>query len=421
MASELPRRLHLPSGAVVELSAKPRTEPAKRAPGAPLFSEIFDLDLTLSANLEALPLGDFHVLRAVLIKAGLVAEEPISIACANCGEPIPVRACESLEIAPWVDGELGDPELDRVLPFGEPHAIAPIPLGRVRTARTVTLEPRTVADARALFEALGREGELVLTPEVVQAMGIRALGREEDPARIAEALAAASEEAFDTVAEVFLASHYVPRLASVVFCPKCRARSDVDAPYERELELGPTPARAEAAAEFPPFDAFADRARAFGEPLLAEVPGEEVVFVVDEGTPAVDEGGVPLLGAYDPPYPGDASAPSRPPTVTIWYRSFREEHAADPTFDWEGELQDTIEHELEHHVYFLRGDDPMDADERAVIRDEARRIIGRREAERRALEGFGRSFGEFVRRTWPIWVLTLLAVVLAYLAEDAGN
>jgi hypothetical protein len=418
--ASLPPRLTLPSGAVVHLTAKSaatRRPPLRREDGAPLFSEVFALvergNVTVDKDLASLPLGDFHVLRAVLTKAGLLDEAPVAIPCDNCGAELRVSPCAALEIGPWVDGELGDPELDATLPFGEPHPIPPITVGRVRAARTVTFEPRSAGEARALFAA---GPTLRITPAIVRAMGIVALGDEKDPARIARALAAASDEAFDAVADAFLASHYPARLGGVAFCPECRARNDVDAPYERELEPSRPPAAA-TVSDFPDFETFAERARTIGEPLLAAIPGDEVLLVVDDDTPAVDDGGIPLLGAYDPPHPGDAGEPSRPPTITIWYRSFRDEREADPGFDWDDELRETIEHELEHHVYFLRGDDPMDDEERAVIGDEARRIVGRREAERRALRGFGDSLGDFAKRTWPLWLIAALALALAYATQ----
>ena len=50
-----------------------------------------------------------------------------------------------------MDGELDDPELDATLPFGAPIDVPPLPLGRVRVARTVTFQDRTVEQALPLF------------------------------------------------------------------------------------------------------------------------------------------------------------------------------------------------------------------------------------------------------------------------------
>jgi hypothetical protein len=134
--------------------------------------------------------------------------------------------------------------------------------------------------------------------------------------------------------------------------------------------------------------------------------------VVESGTPAVDDGGEPLLGSYVPPYAGDLATPSRAPTVTIYYRTFRAIEADGGPFDWEAELEETIEHELEHHLFYLRGDDPMDAAERDAIDHEALRLIGRREATRRTLGSFGESIADFTRRTWPLWVIALAVLLM---------
>jgi hypothetical protein len=96
--------------------------------------------------------------------------------------------------------------------------------------------------------------------------------------------------------------------------------------------------------------------------------------------------------------------------VTVYFRTFAAMWGEDGPYDWDDELVETIEHELEHHMSFLRGDDPTDDEERAVIRDEAVRIVGRREAGRRAIEGFGASWGDFVKRTWPLWLLAVIAL-----------
>ncbi len=398
----------------------------ERVAGAPLFSEV---EAAIAAgrvtitrdgkkvDAAALVLRDFHVLRAVLARSGIIAEEEIEIACRNCGVAVRVLPCAALEIAPWVDGELDDPELDATLPFGEPVDVPPILLGRVRTARNVTFAERTVADARPLFAAAAEE-RLDVTADIVRAMGIDALGAERDASRIATALAECDDAAFLAVGEAFLATHYVARLGCVVLCEACGARNDVDAPYERESGRGgggESESERASASAFPAFEEFADRARELAEPRMAEIAGIELV--VEGGTPAVDDGGEPLLGSYVPPHPGDAGTPTQAPVVTVYYRSFRAMWDEEGPYDWDDELAETIEHELEHHVSFLRGDDPTDDEERAVIRDEALRIVGKREAGRRALHGFGASYRDFLRRTWPIWVLALLALLFTLVTQ----
>src|SRR5688500_13511929 len=110
--------LTLPIAGRVNVRLKVRPErPSARAPRAPLFSEVLALFEDGFVEIEDhdvrdLALPDFHVLRAVLMKKGFVEEKEIEIACENCDEPMRVRPCDKLEIGPWLDGELGDPELD---------------------------------------------------------------------------------------------------------------------------------------------------------------------------------------------------------------------------------------------------------------------------------------------------------------------
>lgn len=436
-----PAKLTLPSGANVRLRISDDAKLGRPAhePGAPLFAgaiEALEDDvrmtsregkLDVTVDVGSLALSDFHVLRALVTKLGLVEEEEVVSSCRNCGAEIRVHPCAALEIGPWVDGELGDEELDATLPFGQPIDVPPLPIGRVRSAKSVTFDPRTVDQARPLFVALAQE-RLDVDPDLVHAMGVAALGKETDAERIADALASCDDESFAAVGRAFVATHYVPRLGCVVFCKACRARNDVDAPYDREFveiaaprESAPlavkddeAPGGAEVA--FPHLDAFAARARDIARPMLVG-PCAEVELTVDAGTPAVDDGGEPLLGSYLPPHPGDMSMPTRPPSVTIYYRTFHAIWDEEGAYDWAAELHETIEHELEHHVYFLRGEDPMDDEERAEIRGEAVRIIGRREAERRALASFGASVSDFVTRTWPLWVLAILALAAMLLTQ----
>jgi hypothetical protein len=136
----------------------------------------------------------------------------------------------------------------------------------------------------------------------------------------------------------------------------------------------------------------------------------DVVLVVEGGVAACDDGGVPLLGSYVPPFEGSQDAPSRAGEITVYYRTFRAMHEDDGPYDWQAELRETIEHELEHHLHHL-GDDPMDEAERKEIVREAIRIVGRREMVRREARSLLRDVSEFARRTWPIWIgLLILAV-----------
>ncbi len=432
---KLPARLSLPSGTTVRIARPEGAASKPRSPNAPLFDEAIealraaDILDTNGAPIEptSLALRDFHVLRAVFMRSGFIHEEEVTIHCRNCDAEIRVVPCTKLEIAPWVDGEAHDPELDHTLPLGEPIEIPAVPLGRVRVATTVTFEERTVVAAASLFEKVA-EQDLIVDTALTRAMGIVALGVERNALRIAEALSACEDDRFAAVADAFLGSHYVPRLVCVVYCGSCNARNDVDAPYEREFDLDAMSrsqldasrsdrSPPERRARFPSYDAFAERAVQIAKVHLANIPGEPVEVLVDEGTPAVDDGGEPLLGSYVPPHPGDATNPSRPPSVTVYYRTFLAVWNEEGPYDWEDEIEETIEHELEHHVYFLRGDDPMDDEERAEIRAETVRLVGRREAGRRELTEFGASLKDFGARTWPLWVIAFVAL-LAMLATQ---
>jgi hypothetical protein len=433
----------LPSGkrVTVRANAKAAAKPTKRDESAWFHDVIALFDDNVLAieqgktriDVRDLALRDFHVLRAVLTKAGLVNEDEVEIDCHNCGAILIAHPCEGLETGPWEDGEATDPELDKTADFDVPLAIAvPIALGRVREARTVTLRDRSVRDAMPLFQALSKDPLDDIDAPFVEAMGIAALGAINDPKRIARALAECDEDSFAAVTDVFLEAHYPLRLASDVFCTKCKARNTVDAPHDREFELGPTPpppppppphstqldpnAEPEHFTPLPKLEDFVDLAHAIADPLIAEIPGEKAELIVEDGTPAVDDGGEPLLGSYVPPPPKDAPVPMQPPTVTVYYRTFEKIEREDGPFDWEDELRETIEHELEHHIFYLRGDDPMDEEEHAEIDREIVRVVGRNEATRRTLAVFGLSVPDFFKRAW-IFVFIGAAALAISLAE----
>jgi hypothetical protein len=430
----LPRTLTLPSGARVTLRrTSARTEPAAPASDeTPLFAEVLELfehDVALSSGNEKLDvldlkLADFHVVRAFLLKAGLVREDEVEVDCHNCGELLVATPCQGLETGPWEDGELDDPELDSAAPLGVAIETAPIRLGRVREARTLVLAPRTVREVLPLWAALAKD-PVEIDDAFVLAMGVVELGPIREPGRIARELASDDEAAFDAAAAAFIDAHYTPRLGSDVFCPECKARNTVDAPAEREF--APKDDRAEQPGgeatdeddeltPLPPLEDFVELAHEIAEPLIADIPGEKVELVVEDGTPAVDDGGEPLLGSYVPPPPRDSAVPTQPPTVTVYYQTFQRIEREEGPFDWDAELRETIEHELEHHIFHLRGDDPMDEEEHAEIDREALRVIGQAEARRRTFQVFGRSIPEFVRTAWPIIVIGALALAIT-LAE----
>jgi hypothetical protein len=197
-------------------------------------------------------------------------------------------------------------------------------------------------------------------------------------------------------------------MRSIVLCPECGARNDVDAPYEREFEPSLSTAQSNAQS-FPDFDAFDACAREFFE-RHAGAQAKQVMLILDSGVPACDDGGDPLLGAYVPPG-GDPSAPVGVAEITVYYRSFRAMWEEDGPYDWESELGETIEHELEHHAGWRVGHDPMDDDERAEITRERARTMGRKAAMRESVGALGADLRDFLARTWPIWLIVALATL----------
>jgi hypothetical protein len=245
-------------------------------------------------------------------------------------------------------------------------------------------------------------------------MGIARIADETEPARIAKRVERCSDEAFAALSDLFLETCYPPRLFAIAACAKCGARNDIDAPYERELEPSALARNGGASNEqtFPTFDAFDARARAIFSELAGGEDGE-VALVVEGGVPACDDGGEPLLGSYVPPYAGDMSAPSRPPEVTVFYRTFRAIWDEEGDYDWDAELRETIEHELQHHEGHLAGHDPMDEEERREIDREAMRVVGKRAVVRGGATALGADFADFVKRTWPIWLLLIAITLIA--------
>ena len=411
-----PKRVHLPSGLAVDLEVTGRPGPRERAPGAPLFSELVELvasgDLTLLRGAEpvdvrSLELRDFHALRAIATRLGWLAEEAVEIACRNCGEVFAHHACAALELGPFVDGELDDPELDPTLDLAVAHAVPPVRVAGGATARDVKLRSVTAADAAPLHRALRRR-RLVVSDRVVTAMGVEALGPLRDPRRIATALARCPDEAWEAIGDLFLRAHYPPRLSSVSLCPKCGARNDVDAPYEREFEPSTTTAQSNAEV-FPDVDAFDARARTSFERIAGSFAAQ-VTLMVDDDVPACDDGGEPLLGAYVPPG-GDASAPVGAGQITLYYRTFLAMWEEDGPYDWEAEIDETIDHELEHDGGWRVGHDPMDDEERAEIAHEHARLVGRKTAARASVGALRSDVAGFFARTWLIWLIVAVVTI----------
>jgi hypothetical protein len=421
-----PPSVQLQGGRIVEVRARKEAARAEPDPTC-LFAEaraLFEGELAIyddGALVEpgALSLGEFHTLRAIATRLGWLDEEPIEIECRNCEQAIEARPCAALPLGPFVDAELIDPEIDVTLDLGDAHPIEPIALPRGRRAETVRLGPVTLAAARPLHGALAKR-ELRITQAVVRAMGVRELGGERDPAVIARALTRCSDAQFGAVTDLFLAAHYAPRLVGPVVCPTCGSRNDVDAPYDREFE----PSEHEEALSrggsdetFPSFDEFDAFVREAAEPLLARAPGPEIALVIDGDVPACDDGGEPLMGSYTPGHEGDVHAPTHAPELTLYYRTFASMWREDGPYDWRQEVHETVEHELEHHVYALEGHDPKDEQERDEIAREAERVVGKKALARAGASAFAADVGDFWKRTWIFWIVGLIVVVISVLAS----
>ena len=73
-----------------------------------------------------------------------------------------------------------------------------------------------------------------------------------------------------------------------------------------------------------------------------------------------------LTQAYHSDWQGPETTRSR---VVLYYGSFRQIAQDDPDFDWEGEVRETLTHELKHHLESLADEDALEAMDYAM--DEA--------------------------------------------------
>lgn len=419
----LPARVHLPSGQIVRLSDPAARKAAAALPPSPVPGGVMAALAVLEApgvastdegaplDIRALPVRDAHTLRALLTHAGVLAEEPDTFTCQNCAAPFAIAPSSLLEIAPFVDGELDDPELDAPFEHQKSHPIPPLRAG-ASLARTVRIAPRTVEEALPLWRAEA-DPHLRITPAIATAMGITALGAERHARVLAEALMAASPEAFRAVADLLHEAHYPARLVGVHRCAACGARNDLDVPLARDIPREPVNERGPRR-PFPDLDAFESMVRAAARDVFRARRVRNIHLFIDADVPFVDDGGEPLLGCYTPGGT-DADLPiPRPPEIRIFYRTFEAEYRADERFDVEAEIRETIDHEVTHHLHHLAGHDPLDDEERAaIVEDEARRV-GKREIVRRARHSLAQDLRGFFRVAWPLLVVAFAATYLAF-------
>jgi hypothetical protein len=285
------------------------------------------------------------------------------------------------------------------------------------------LSPLTVAHAQPLHIALAKPGALTLCGSIVTAMGIAELDGESDPRRIGRRLMRVSAEAFDELLNVFEAAHYPPRLTTRHLCPRCGAVAWVDAPATREFALDPADGGAvEIRREAPPAEApfmnrdeFEELVGERADLAYEQLGVTNVDLVVVDGPAECDDGGEPLLGCYRPADPD--ALPPQPPEIRVFYRTFVNVWNDEGRYDVGAEVAETLRHELQHHLAFLAGDDPVDDQERAEIEVEVARRIGRTEAKRRAISAAGRDLRGFFASTWALWAVLLAATVIAFFAR----
>jgi hypothetical protein len=394
----------LPTGRVVSLLAR-SSEPRPRD----LLQAIERGVVTIPSDLA---LCDANVVEAILAELGAIEKGRVPLTCRNCGESIELVA--ELPLAPLTSPP-GDHELDRPGRWDRPewHALPRgIAIARRGTADCFQLARRTLSDRARLESMLG--DTLNVGAPLIRAVGITALGRGEtpittSPSAIARALDALDDAdfdaAWDAISRAYDEQHWPPRLLAAMPCPSCGARHDIEAvrrPLEwiesrEHVETGP----------FPSFEQFRDRAadiakEVFSATGLSAITDVEVL--VDDEVPPCDDGGEPLLGSYTPAAEGGLHV------IALYYRTFRSMYADEP-YDVDAEIRETIDHELEHHVGHLRGDDPLDHEERAeIVRERARRMGVLPQAT--ATPASFRDFLRFVRSTWPIWFAVLLLILI---------
>jgi hypothetical protein len=414
----LPKRVTLPSGLRVTLSEAKLREAAGRPGELPPIARAFTVlgaegaimaEDESAVAFEDLSLRDGHLLRALVLRSRIVAEAPRTLGCMNCGERLTFVASEAFEPGPFADGELDDPDLDAPFDFARSYEVPPILTGE-GPARTLHLSPRTVGESRVLWEATG---PLDPTRAVVTALGVKDLGRARAAQTIARGLSRAGGDAWTTIADLWEDAHYGPRLVAEIVC-ECGARNEVPVPADRELDALAPLAEAARSSEvpegFPDEETFAEWALRAQEETFARRAVRNIDVVVDYGVPACDDGGVPMLGCYTPPSEGGTLGPT-PPEVRLFYRSFLEEKKIDPAFDVRAEIDETVDHEIEHHLHFLSGEDPLDDEERAVIATERARVVGKRELTRRAARSFWDEIVGFLRVSFPLIALLVLLAI----------
>ncbi len=124
------------------------------------------------------------------------------------------------------------------------------------------------------------------------------------------------------------------------------------------------------------YEAFRDAAAAMVDDIPdAFLKGLQGVHVLEEAREEEDYEDVYRLGEYLDPGSEDflGGQPGLGRHIAVYYGSFAAVAEGDPAFDWEGELWETITHELRHHVESLAGEDLLVQDDVERQKDFPRR------------------------------------------------
>lgn len=409
----------LPSGRVVTVrrAGSPEAEPladdvvegreifAGRALRA-LSGERLVVDGLGDDGVLGLTLRDYHALRELAVRVGSIADEVAEYPCRNCDATIRVDPADA-DVDEILRRYEGDPAPERDWSLGQT-----VRLPRRRKTRTIRIEPVTVKDALPLWAALAGEGAWTITPEIVRGMGVRSIGDERNPKLLARVLARLPDEVWANVEEAFLGVQYSDRAFLPWACPACGALHEIDAPALREMDGMQRDGGGGEPDRFPTAEDFERMVERIAPEVYAERAVRNLAIRVEPGVPAVDDGGEPLLGSYEPRTGG---APEELEfLITLYYRSFQKMWTEEGTYDVEAEIRETIDHEVEHHLYYLQGYDPKDAEEREEIRRDLVKTFGAPTVRRYVAAGLVAEVWRFARFAWPF--LLALAIFFAIYA-----
>ena len=426
-----PKRVHLPSGLVVVLEAeggsrRSRARPRARRSSPSSSALVASGDLALrtdrgTLDLPSLELRDFHALRAIATRLGWLEEEAVEIACRNCGESFehaPVRGARAGPLrrrGARRPGARSQRSISRSRTRSLPSSFA-----AASTARDVKLRPVTAP--RPLRSTAPSAAGASSCPSASSApWGSMPSAAVRDARRIADALARCPEEAWGAVGDLFLLAHYPPRLCVHRDMPEVR-RAKRRGRSLRARARAVAPERRNQTRKSSPISTPSMRPRA--QPTSAIVGPRQAA-----GAPR-RRLGCPGLRRRRRAAPRRVRAARRRPDGArrrrrdhrcITGRSARCGRRTGPTTG-PAELDETIEHELEHHDGWRVGHDPMDDEERAEIARE-RGAPGRKEDRRpRERRGAGRSTcAGFLAKTWPIWLIVAAATLAITVCGKLGR